>query len=453
MNILTYLNINIRYFLAIGIVMLSLQKGRAQDKMELTLNDAINLAIKNNWQIRKAEQNVGIASAMHKQSKAVFLPNINLSENYITTTDPLMSFGLKLKQEVASTQDFNPELLNDPSRIENYATIIKIEQPIFNPDGIIAKKAAAKKVEASEHTMMWTKSMTSLQIKMLYFNLQLGYEQQQAVLNALKAGKANQAVARDLYEQNLINKADLLAAELRVTELESKELSAENYLSNLNVALTHSLGLDLEVTLIPTDSLPVIQDVENQIQLKKIPKNRTDIMALRLEVEASELMLKSSKGILLPRFNAFGSYELNDRNPFGSDANNYMVGAKLEWDVFKGGMNLGKIQKAAHQKKLSEIMYKEKISDGNRKLRQIQNDLRLAKKQIELSKLAYEQAAEVYRVRNDRFVQGMEKTSDLLQAEAELLSKKLNSLQSVNNYQLLVFHLEMLLGTDLTDKI
>lgn len=453
MKVTTYININIRIALAIGIVLLTIQNGKAQERVELTVKEAINLATKNNWQVRKAQQNVGIATAEHRQAKSVFLPTINLSETFVTTTDPLMSFGIKLKQEVASTQDFNPELLNDPARIENYSTLLKIEQPIFNPDGIFAKKAAAKNVVATEHAMMWTKSMISRHVKASYFNLQLGHKRKQAVLNALKAGQASQVVARDLHEQNLINKADLLAAELSVTELESEVLSAENYIYSLNNSLTHLLGLDHEVTLIPTDSLPGINDIASEIELASIPENRTDIMALRLRAEASDLMLKSSKGTLLPRLNAFGSYELNDHNAFGSSANNYMIGARLEWDVFKGGMNLAKIQKASHQKRLNEIIYQEKVSEGNGALKQIQNDLRLASKQIELSALAYEQATEVYQVRKDRFAQGMEKTSDLLQAEAELLSKKLNSIQRINNYQQLVFQLEMLLAKDLTNRI
>lgn len=453
MKLLTYISINIRFALVFGIVLLTMQKGRAQDTMELTLNDAISLALKNNWQIRKAEQKVGIASAELRQAKAAFLPTVNLSETFITTTDPLMNFGIKLKQEVTTVQDFNPELLNDPSRIVNYATVLKIEQPIFNPGEIHAKKAAAKNVAATEHAIIWTKSLTSIGVKTQYFNLQLGHKRKQAVLNALKAGQANQVVAGDLYDQNLINQADLLAAKLRVTELESEVLSADNYLYNLNNSLTHSLGLDQEVTLIPIDSLPAINDVKNEIQLATISENRTDIVAFRLQMEARDMMLKSSKRSLLPRFNAFGSYELNDNSAFGNGASNYMVGAKLEWDVFKGGTKYAKIRKASHQKKLSEIMYQEKVSESSRALRRAQNDLKLASKQLELSELAYEQAAVVYQVRKDRFAQGMEKTSDLLQAETELLSKKLESLQRINNYQQLVFQIEMLLERDLTNRI
>jgi len=453
MNILTYFNISIRYALITGISVLAMQKANAQEKIELTLKDAVSLAIKNNWEIQKAQQDVGIASAAYNQSKAIFLPNINLSETFITTTDPLMSFGLKLKQEIVTTQNFDPELLNNPTRIENYATVLKIEQPIFNPDGILAKKAAAKGKEAAEYNMSWTKSMTSFRVKTVYFNLKLGYEQQRTVLNALVAAKANGTVAKDLYEQNLINKADLLSAELRVTELESQVLSAENYLHNLNISLTHLLGLAHDTIIRPTDSVPLIIYAQNELQIGGISENRNDIKAIQLQMEASNLMLKSSKSTLIPKLNAFGSYELNDLNPFGNGANNYTVGAKLEWDIFKGGMNLGKIQKALHQKRLTEIIYKEKISNENRALEQIQNDIRLAIQKITLTEQASKQAEEVYSVRKDRFEQGMEKTSDVLQAESEMMNKKLENLQSINNYQQLVFRLEILLDKDLTSKI
>jgi len=453
MNILTYFNISVRYALIIGISVLAMQKVTAQDRLELTLKDAVNLATKNNWEIQKAQQNVGIASAAHNQSKAVFLPNVNLSETFITTTDPLMSFGLKLKQEIVTTQDFNPEFLNNPTRIENYATVLKIEQPIFNPDGIIAKKAAAKGKEAAKHNMSWTKSMTSFKVKTVYFNLKLGYEQQRTVLSALAAAKANETVAKDLYEQNLINKADLLSAELRVTELESQVLSVQNYLSNLNISLTHLLGLDHDTIIRPIDSVPLNIYAQNELQIEKISENRNDIKAIQLQMEASSLMLKSSKSSLIPKLNAFGSYELNDLNPFGNGANNYTVGAKLEWDIFKGGTNLGKVQTALHQKRLSEINYKEKISNENRALKQIQNDIKLAIQKITLTELASKQAEEAYRIRKDRFEQGMEKTSDVLQAESEMTHKKLENLQSINNYQQLVFRLEILLDKDLTSKI
>jgi outer membrane protein TolC len=161
-------------------------------------------------------------------------------------------------------------------------------------------------------------------------------------------------------------------------------------------------------------------------------------------------MLNSTKFKFLPRLNAFGSYEFNDDVVFGTNANNYMVGARLEWDIFKGGKNVGEWQKMKHQKNMMQLSYDEKLSDSERELTQVKNQLLVAKKQVELASLTVAQAEESFRLKSDRYEQGLEKTADVLKAEAVLFSKKINELQTINNYQQLVFNLELLLEKEIS---
>jgi outer membrane protein TolC len=160
-------------------------------------------------------------------------------------------------------------------------------------------------------------------------------------------------------------------------------------------------------------------------------------------------MLNSSKMGFLPRLNAFGSYEWNEDKAFGTLANNYMIGAKLEWDIFKGGKNVGKFQKMKHQRNLMQITYNEKLSDSERKLVKVRQQLTLVKKHIELTTNGVVHAKEVYKIKSDRYAEGLEKTSDLLVSENVLLNKQLSALQSVNNYQQLIFNLELLLEKEI----
>jgi len=48
--------------------------------------------------------------------------------------------------------------------------------------------------------------------------------------------------------------------------------------------------------------------------------------------------------------------------------------------------------------------------------------------------LALEQSQEAYRIRSNRFTQGLEKTTDLLQSETQMAQKELEFLQSVFEY-------------------
>ncbi|MEO9964241.1 MAG: TolC family protein [Reichenbachiella sp.] len=436
--------------ISLTILLLGTRNGRAQEEMKLSMADAVKQAVEHNWQIQKANQNLGIATSELRSSNAVFLPNVNLSETYATTTDPLSAFGFKLQQQIASSSDFNPEILNDPGAVDNFKTRIYAEQPIINLDGINARKAASAGVQASEFNLRWTKSLISLQAKNLYFQLQLAHENSKVAESALEAAKDNYRVANDLFNQDLIHKADLLSAELRMTEIESQRMAAENQKNNANAALTHFLRLDRSITILPADLIANMEVPKEYLEMTEISSGRSDLQALSSQVRASDQMVKSSKGSLLPRLNAFASYEWNDQSLFGTSANNYMLGARLEWDIFKGGKNLAMIQRATYRRNLAEISLQEKLSDSQRELDRTKSNLILAKKQVELAALAVKQAEETYRVRADRFEEGLERTSDVLFAESDLLAKRINHLQSMNNYQQLIFNLELLLEQEVT---
>lgn len=70
---------------------------------------------------------------------------------------------------------------------------------------------------------------------------------------------------------------------------------------------------------------------------------------------------------------------------------------------------------------------------------------------IESSKRAKEQAQEALRIRTDRYKQGLEKTADLLMAEALTSQKELQYIQSIYKYKQSVFEMELLLEQDINE--
>ena len=67
-----------------------------------------------------------------------------------------------------------------------------------------------------------------------------------------------------------------------------------------------------------------------------------------------------------------------------------------------------------------------------------------AENKIELSESAFNQMKEAYKIKKDRFEQGLEKTNDLLYAETQMLQKELEHLQSVFEYNYTVQYLQFL---------
>jgi outer membrane protein TolC len=58
--------------------------------------------------------------------------------------------------------------------------------------------------------------------------------------------------------------------------------------------------------------------------------------------------------------------------------------------------------------------------------------------------LALEQSQEAYRIRQNRFAQGLEKTTDLLQSETQMIQKELEQLQAVFEYNFTKQYLQFL---------
>ena len=67
-----------------------------------------------------------------------------------------------------------------------------------------------------------------------------------------------------------------------------------------------------------------------------------------------------------------------------------------------------------------------------------------AKEQLKLTQLALEQSKEMLRIRNNRFKEGLEKTSDLLMAETQYAEKQLAYYQTVYQYNFTKAYLEFL---------
>ena len=444
MKITTYIHV-----LTTGVALNVSSLVMAQSTMPLSLDTAVSIALENNWQVKKIDAQLGMAKSDLMQANQAFLPNINISETFVTTTDPLNVFGIKLKQQVVTAADFNPNTLNNPDAINNFTTRISVEQPILNFDAFAGRGAASSTVKASELNLQWTRNLIALKTKSLYFNLQLATKQKEVLEKSLIALAENKKVTENLLEEGLIQKVNLMDMELRLNGIETKLLETENQLNVTTLQLSHFLGIDISTQIIPTDTIQDYTTINLETKAKNISTTRSDIQALEFQLKASNRMLNSSKMGFLPRLNAFGSYEWNEDRAFGTFANNYMLGARLEWDIFKGGKNIGKLQKMKHQHNLMQITYDEKISDSKRKLVKIKQQIDLSKKHVELSKKAVVLAEESYKIKSDRYTEGLEKTADLLIAENMMLNKKLVALKSINTYQQLIFNLELLLEQDL----
>ncbi|MAO09111.1 MAG: transporter [Alteromonas sp.] len=394
----------------------------AQQSRLISKEEAISLALENNNSIKMVGEQVNESKADWQQTQSIFLPNISASYTGFTTTNPLMAFGSKLNQEVISQSDFNPQLLNDPSRTTNFATKIEVQQPLLNLDGLFQRKAAKAKYEATQLQQERTKDYVVLETQKAYMQLQLVYKTVKVLEKAKEAAESNLMLANNSFKQGYLQKSDVLAVQVRVTEVENQLHYAQSNVKNASNYLSVLVNDASYQLLRPSDSLAVEgASLENS----SLSEDRADIKAMALASEAYKKMYLAEKMNFLPRLNAFGSYELYDDEFLQADANGYLVGASLSWNLFEGGQKFAKAQKSKASFQKSEWELAQYKMESQVALNQAQRMLQDAQNSLKLSTLALEQSKESLRIRTNRYKEGLEKTSDLLMAETQYAQKQL----------------------------
>ncbi|WP_055443279.1 TolC family protein [Lacinutrix himadriensis] len=419
-------------YIYISILLLGLTLSvQAQEVVPIAKTEVLTKVSENNTSIKISEEDFNIAKADYRQTNAVFLPNISASHTGIATTNPLMAFGSKLNQEILTQNDFSPALLNNPSQIENYATKFEIQQPLINVDGIYQRKAAKSKMEAMSLKTERTQDYLVFEVDKAYMQLQLAYKSVAVLEKALVAANANKKLADDSFKQGYLQRADVLNVEVRVTEVQNQLQTAKSNVQNASNYLSFLMSDENYVVYIPTDELVITTFA---LEDKKISQNRSDIKAMQLASNAYEAMNKADKMAFLPRLNAFGSYELYDDQIFQGDANGYLFGAQLSWDIFQGSKRFGKMQKSKSEFEKSKLEYKQYVSQSNLELNKAKRAFTDAENKLQLTTLALEQSEESLRIRTNRFKEGLEKTSDLLLAETQYAQKQLEYYQTIFEY-------------------
>ena len=415
----------------------------AQDTLSISKNDLLQKVTENNLQIKVAEKSFQSAKADYRQSNALFLPNINVSHTGISTTNPLMAFGSKLNQEILTASDFNPALLNDPAKTQNFATKIEVQQPLFNLDGLYGRQAAKAKMDAFQLQTERTKEYLELEVSKAYMQLQLAYKAVNVLEKANTTAQGNLKLVENYFKNGMLQKTDLLNVQVRVNEITNQLQYAKSNVQNASDYLAFLLNEDMAgKTYKPSEAL------DNSIAIESmnttISDARKDIQAMQKSSEAYKKMFQSSKFGFLPRLNAFGSYELYDQNIFGTSAKGYLVGAQLSWNIFDGFKTIGKTQKAKADFEKAEIEIEQYKKQSQLELSKTNRQLVDAENKVNLSQLAFEQSQEAFRIRQNRFTQGLEKTTDLLMAETQMAQKELEHLQAVFEYNFTKQYLQFL---------
>ena len=414
-----------------------------QDSLKnLSLSEAIGSAINNNKSIQLAKLDENIAASNYKQTEAVYLPQIGFSYTAMSTNNPLNAFGFKLQQQSITQNDFNPDLLNHPSGTPDFTTKLEVQQPLINMDMLYLRKGAAKQTELYQYKTQRTKEYLIFEVQKAYLQLQLAYAAVKVLEDALQTTKSVYTSADNHFQQGLIQRSDVLNAQVQVSTVETNLAKAKSNIRNASDYLSLLMGQTTGVIYRVTETVQTEKQIVDTAT--KIAATRSDFMAMQKAIEASDLMIKANKMSYLPKLNAFGNYQLNDSRMLGFAANSYLAGVQVSWDIFKGNKTKNTIvTQTLERNKLSEQLAQQK-DQGQLELNKVYRDLKDAQLEIAQQKSAIEQASEALRILQNRYQQGLVNTTDVLMAATQVSQQKFALAQAVFNSNVSKAYLELL---------
>lgn len=409
---------------------------------KLQLSEAIQLAEANNKTLKESGLNSSIASEKYKQSSAMFMPQVDLSYSALFTDNPLNAFGFNLQQGIVTAADFDPSKLNNPSLTKDFGSKIEVMQPLINPDLFYQRKAAKKGKEIAELQKMRTSEYVAFQVKQTYMELALAYDAKEVIDRALATSAEGLKRAQSFYDEGLIQRTDLLDAQIFNSKLETDLSQATNSIQDISDRLSLVMGTE---TGIQYTIDKVTETAEADFSYND---HRTDFVAMNKAIEAQTMMKQASKMNFLPKLNAFGSYQYNDSKFAQFDKGSYLVGIKLSWNIFNGMRDKRSINISNYEIQRLNTQLSQQKDEAKAELMKSTRALETLSKETVNNQLMVEQAREALRILQDRYSEGLVSTTDLLRSQTQLAQTELALTQSVFKKNVTKAYIELLTETN-----
>ena len=397
----------------------------------LSLENAIKIGLKQNFDIQINKRNLEISKLNNNPGKAGALPKINLSAK---------------KEEAVSDQSNNPtSFIQEILKSESINATANLSWTLLNGYGIKASKEKLNQLEyLSNGNLTLTLENTTQAIILSYYNCILQKDRLNLLQNVVNLSRERLIYQKTKYDIGVSSKIEFLQVENTLltdsSNLLTQKLNYNNSLKNLNLVL----GVELDSEWNLTDEMSTKTQIFNLKDLQSETfRNNTNInnQCINNEIIRQDIVLAKSAYYPIVSFNSGASYnestyDVGDSGYEGSNTGetlNYYANLSINFRLYDGGN---------YKTLLQESEIRDLINDLNieKKHREIKNQLSVNYEKYNsniiiynLRKKAFDIAQINYQLANDKNNRGNINSFDLRDIEIAYLNSGISYLQSVYN--------------------
>jgi outer membrane protein TolC len=399
----------------------------------ITLQEALQLALKHNHDIRIAGYTVEEKEHAKQAEKSQYFPSIRNDSNFLHLTDTQLieiqsgSLGVVGGMPVPSAnsiiQQGGRNLTTSGTQItQPLTTLLKIRQ---------ANNVAQSELRASREKAQLTGNDVALAVHEVYYKLLVAQAHRTATQARIKASEDLQKERVEqvkfgsaLEQESIDSRAQLLQAKQEI-------LTTDLQMSDLKLKLDDLTGLPLTTALDLDPAVPEFQDTcPREKCVSAAMASHPEILAAHAEVQKAEAAVRLAKtDIWVPDVEAYARYSYQENVPFL--ARNFgTFGVHFGYDVFDSGHKRALLRERQSQLSQAKEMLAKLSDEVDLSVETAYNKLERTQQMLKVSEEVVALRTESNRVLQQELLQGAALTSQADTANAQEYDAKALLLQT-----------------------
>ena len=425
--------------LSAAAVFAGLNNASAQQPVQLTLDQALEVALSESNTIKIADMTIEKSGYAKKGSYASLYPNISANGSYQRT----------LKKQVMVMDMGGEPMEIKVGQDNNINTGVTASMPLVNAQLWQSLKLSALDVEMAVEQARSSKVSLISQVKQAFYGALLAQESLELMQQIYDNAEKNYERTLQRYNVGKASEQEMLRAKVNLMNAEPSVSSAENVVTLSKWQLKALMGINLETEI---DVMGNLDEYASELLLMDTPTDLRDNSTLQqfgIQLKQLDATLKMQKYQYIPTLAASIGY-------------NYMAmgNNKLSWhpnstaslslsipifDGFSKHFNIKQTQKAIDMMNLQK-------EDTERNLRiamkNYTDQMELCLKNFDAAKNTVDLAQKSYQITEKMYETGKVTLVELNDAQLALTQSQLTIYQAIHDYMVAKASLDELLGKD-----
>jgi outer membrane protein TolC len=412
----------------VGACVLSMAIAALGQERRLTLQEAVDLAQRQNHSLKAASYAVAAEEQKQRIARSSYFPIITNESNALHITDvqrvevPAGAFG-------SSIPASNIFLTQGTKTFESSGTTIA--QPITQLIKIhAANKIAQSDVNASKASLTKATNDVAFHVQELYYRVLTSQLQKEAAELQVTSGNENLNEHTEQVKNGSL--LEVAQVESKASLLDAKQalLTADMQIADLTLQLNDLLGLPLNTKLILDANVDVSFDLPTrEHSLTTALNDNPEIKEAAEALAKARAAHSAAKAEYIPDITAFARHSYQNGVPF-VDRNFGTFGIHLSYDVFDAGKRKALVQERRDEVSEAEQNLERVKDEIAVRVQMIYNRLDVARAMVEVKREYVATRQEAARLAEDQFRQGITLASDRDASRVQALKARAGLLEA-----------------------